>query len=188
MYFHIILALSIFDQQFGVAGYDQLRQQGVSRYRISLAIDSGWLVRQGRWLLVSTQWAGGTAAGTGVGTGRGTGGATGLERREAQWRHDLYAALFSCSPRVRSTVVCFRRTAAALWGLDGIEPGFVELALRSGRPSSGTLYRPRSIAPSEIGQVDGLRVTSVTRTLLDLGQVLGPDIVERALRLGRRPG
>jgi very-short-patch-repair endonuclease len=115
-----------------------------------------------------------------------TAGATGLEQREAQWRHVLHAAIFSCSPRVRATVVCFRRTAAALWGLDGVEPGIVELAATSGRASSPGLYRPRSFEPAEIGQVDGLRVTSVTRTLLDLGQVVGREIIERALESALR--
>ena len=95
-------------------------------------------MRQGRWLVLSAQWD--------------SSGATGLEQREAQWRHDLYAAIFSCSPRVRATVVCFRRTAAALWGLDGVEPGMVELAATSGRASSqrpvphqGASSRPRSV-------------------------------------------
>ena len=149
-----------------MAAYDQLRDLGLSRHRIALAVESGWLVRQGRWLVLSAQW---------------TAGPAGLELREAQWRHDLYAAIFSCSPRVRATTVCFRRTAAALWGLDGVEPGIVELAATSGRASSGSLYRPRSFEPGEIGQVDGLRVTSVTRTLVDLGQVAGPETIERAL-------
>ncbi|HUC15123.1 MAG TPA: hypothetical protein VMS00_11790 [Acidimicrobiales bacterium] len=165
--------LALFDQQFGVAAYDQLRALGLSRHRIAVAVDSGWLVRQGRWLVLSTQW---TAEGPGPG------------QREAQWRHDLYSAIFSCSPRVRATVVCFRRTAAALWGLDGVEPGFVELAVTSGRPSSGTLYRPRSFEPAALADLDGLRVTSVTRTLLDLGQVVGPEIVERALESALRKG
>ena len=136
-----------------------------------MAVDSGWLMRQGRWLVLSTQW---TAAGTG------------REQRDCQWRHDLYAAIFSCSPPVRATAVCFRRTAAALWGLDGVEPGLVELAATSGRASSGSLYRPRSFEPADIGRVDGLRVSSVTRTLLDLGQVVGPEIVERALESALR--
>ena len=83
-------------------------------------------------------------------------------------------------------MVCFRRTAAALWGLDGVEPGIVELAVTSGRASSQSLYRPRSFEPAEIGQLDGLRVTSVTRTLVDLGQVVGPEIIERALESGLR--
>ena len=154
-----------------MAGYDQLRELGLSGHRVALAVESGWLVRQGRWLVLSTQWAA---------------GGTGLEHREAQWRHHLYAAIFSCSPRVRSTVVCFRRTAAALWGLDGVEPGIVELAATSGRASSQRLYRPRSFAPAEIGQVDGFRVTSVTRTLVDLGQVVGPELIERALESALR--
>ncbi len=128
-------------------------------------------MRQGRWLVLSTQW---------------TAGGTGPEQRESHWRHDLYAAIFSCSPLVRATVVCFCRTAAALWGLDGVEPGIVELAATSGRASSGSLYRPRSFEPAEIGQVDGLRVTSVTRTLLDLGQVFGPCTIERALESALR--
>ena len=73
-----------------------------------MAVDGGWLLRQGRWLLLNPQWAAAS---------------TGPEQRDARWRHDLYAAIFSCSPRVRASVVCFRRTAAALWGLDGVEPG-----------------------------------------------------------------
>jgi very-short-patch-repair endonuclease len=134
-------------------------------------VDGGWLVRQGRWLVLSSHWAP---------------GGTGPEQHDAKWHHDLYAAIYSFSPRVRATVVCFRRTAAAIWGLDGTGPGPVELAATSGRASSGSLFRPRPFEPAEIAQVDGFRVTSVTRTLLDLGQVVGPAVIERALESALR--
>jgi very-short-patch-repair endonuclease len=70
--------------------------------------------------------------------------------------------------------------------LDGIEPGAVELAVPSGRAIGGTLYRPRSFGLTEVEHVDGLRVASVTRTLLDIGQVVGPEIVERAVESALR--
>ena len=105
---------------------------------------------------------------------------------DAVWRRDLYAALLSRSPSVRSGVLAYRRTAAAVWGLDGVRPGVVELAAASGRPRSPAFNRVRSIAPSERQVLNGLPLTSVSRTLIDLGQVADADTVERALESALR--
>jgi very-short-patch-repair endonuclease len=84
--------------------------------------------------------------------------------------------------------VAFRRTAACLWGLDGIARGAIELAVTSGRPASARLHRVRSLAPGDREYFDEFPLTSVSRTLLDLEQVLGADAIERAVESALRKG
>jgi very-short-patch-repair endonuclease len=128
----------------------------------------GELVRQGRWLVVQTGWQGLDAG--------------------ACWKHDVSAALFACSPSVREHATTYRRTAAALWNLDGVRTGLVELAVTRGRPRSPAFSRVRLIDNTERTWLDGLPVTSVERTLLDLGQVAAAATVERALECALRRG
>lgn len=157
----------MFNNQYGVAAYDQLRQQGLSRRRLDGAVAEGWLSRQGRWLVVDLRWSGG-------------------DDPDAQWRRELYSAFYRCSGRQRSAMVAFRRTAAALWGFDGVEPRVVEFAVSVGRPEPGRSHRVRALALEDRKDLHGLPVTSVTRTLIDLGQVVGPDVVERAVESALR--
>jgi very-short-patch-repair endonuclease len=104
----------------------------------------------------------------------------------AQWEHDLYAALFSCSPQVRRRAVAFRRTAAALWMLDGVNPGVVELVATAGRARSPAFKRARPLDETEVRSLEGLRVTSVARTVLDLGHVVDENVMERAVESALR--
>jgi hypothetical protein len=66
-----------------VVGYDQLLASGLTPAALIQTMQRSELVRCGRWLFVDPRWR--TAAALGD--------------LEAQWKHNLYAALFSCSPR-----------------------------------------------------------------------------------------
>lgn len=111
----------------------------------------------------------------------------------AKWKHELFATLCSCPPRQRGSAAVFRRSAAALWKLDGSVPtsGFppIELAVTRGEASSRgatRLLRVRPFEPGEIVALEGLPVTSVKRTLIDLGQVADASLIERALESALR--
>jgi very-short-patch-repair endonuclease len=111
----------------------------------------------------------------------------------AQWKHELFAALCSCPPKQRASAAVFRRSAAALWGLDGFVRGGVplpvELAVTRGAGSSKGPYRllrVRSFGPGDLAVFEGLPVTSVKRTLIDLGQVADSGLMERALESALR--
>lgn len=77
-----------------------------------------------------------------------------------------------------------RRSAAALWKLPGFRPGPVEVTQCKGpssrNPGAG-LHDSRFLPRHQIRVVDGIPVTSVERTLLDLGGCVRPQRVERAL-------
>ncbi|MDA8301820.1 MAG: hypothetical protein M0005_09815 [Actinomycetota bacterium] len=121
----------------------------------------------------------------------------------AQWKHELFAAFCSCPPKQRASAAVFRRSAAALWGLDGfvftgaflpVEVGAsssVELAVTRGEGSSQgshRLLRVRPFGPGDLVALEGLPVTSVRRTLIDLGQVADANLIERALESALRTG
>jgi very-short-patch-repair endonuclease len=170
----ISLPTSIFEYQYGVAAQDQLLQAGTSSREIASAVRAGELERLGRRVLKSRSW---------------------LDRSPDEspqsvelWKQLIWAELLSCRPQLRSQAFAFRRTAAALWGLDGVPPGTVELAIVGGRPISPAFVRVRPILLHERACVDGFPVTSATRTLLDLGQVAGAEVLERALEAALRLG
>lgn len=155
----------VFDEQEGVAGLDQLTTSKAARCQLAAAIAEGRLERRGRWLIVDTAWS-----------------ATGPQ---SKWRRRLFLILCSCSPRYRAGLTVYRRTAAYLWGFDGAAPAVVELAGPQARPP-GT-HRVR-LPPGDIASVGGLAVTTVTRTLIDICEVVSPDIVERSLEWALRKG
>jgi very-short-patch-repair endonuclease len=103
------------------------------------------------------------------------------------WMRRLFAALLALEPEGRwsLTVVAFGRTAAALWGLDGIAPGIVELATPFcgpfGQPCGVPVCRLRSLAEAHRTLHSGFPVTTPVRTLFDLGRSCDPDTVERSL-------
>jgi hypothetical protein len=76
------------------------------------------------------------------------------------------------------------RAAAALWGLDGIRPGWVELFAPKKQASPADwliLHRNARLPADEVRMIGPLTVTSPARTLLDLGAVIRPRDVEHAL-------
>jgi hypothetical protein len=87
------------------------------------------------------------------------------------------------------TVLSYR-AGAELWGLRPNSAGRVEITVPRGRagPAGVTVHRTRVLAPQDVTVRDGIPVTSVARTLLDLAAVLKPSdlevAVDRAERLG----
>jgi hypothetical protein len=76
------------------------------------------------------------------------------------------------------------RTAAALWGLEGFGPGIVEVVTRRWRrrPNwSFRLHESSALEPEDCDEVDGIPVTSVARTIVDVAAVVPARRVEAAL-------
>lgn len=81
-------------------------------------------------------------------------------------------------------------TAGSLWGVVTALPGLVDVTVRrSGRGGRDgiRMHRPRQFPAAERRIRDGVPLTSPSRTLLDLGAVLGQSDLRDALRAaGRR--
>lgn len=158
-------------RQCGVAATDQLVAAGVARPLLDRAVADGFLERRGPRLLVDPRWSSGGD-------------------NKADWKRQLFMAFYGCAPRQRATAAVFRRSAACLWGLDGITTPNgsppVEIAVSMGRRPAGKLFLVRPFGLDERSELEGLPVTSVTRTLMDLGQVAGKDVLERALESALR--
>jgi very-short-patch-repair endonuclease len=152
-----------------VACYDQLRSEGLSGRAIRAAVRDGRLVPIGRFVVADPSWQ-----------------ARVVEGPSVLWRRELWAALLSLSPRQRAMAVAYRRSAAVLWGLDGVPAGVVELGTEFGRPQSPLVHRVRALGPNERCHLDGMPVTSATRTLVDLGQVCDVGTIERATEAALR--
>jgi very-short-patch-repair endonuclease len=79
--------------------------------------------------------------------------------------------------------VASHRAAAALHGLDGCRPGFVEVSVvGTAVPRvDAVVHRVAALDPVDVTWVDGIRTTTVVRTLCDLGAVVPRARVEQAL-------
>ncbi|MDQ3985026.1 MAG: hypothetical protein M3280_00785 [Actinomycetota bacterium] len=75
------------------------------------------------------------------------------------------------------------RSAAALFGLDGLEQGWIELTTCHKRTSPGgmVIHETRRLHPHDGTTLRGFHVTTPAKTLLDLGSVVNQDTVELAL-------
>ena len=93
------------------------------------------------------------------------------------WWQQLLAAVCAAGPDAMAS----HRAALVLWGLDGIGAAPVELSAPhdgNPRPKGCVLHRTRRIEPVSV--VDGIPVTSVERTLLEVGSVVPAVVVEKA--------
>lgn len=80
--------------------------------------------------------------------------------------------------------VASHRTAAALYGVGGIRPAEIEVSKVTGRGLTvpGVIvHRPRYLPDEDIATFHGIRVTTPARTAHDLGAVVGPKVVKRAV-------
>jgi hypothetical protein len=103
----------------------------------------------------------------------------------ASWEQRLMAGTLWAGPEAAIS----HRAAAALWKLEGVEPGVVELTTTSARsdvPKGLILHRTTDLARSDCGLRGPLRVTGIVRTLVDLGAVVDSPIVEAAMESGLR--
>jgi hypothetical protein len=73
------------------------------------------------------------------------------------------------------------RSAAASWDLGSSERGPVDVTAPRQRVRPGIQVRRAALAPDEITTRDGIPITTVARTLLDLAAVLPPSQLERAV-------
>jgi hypothetical protein len=93
-------------------------------------------------------------------------------------RTSLWAAHFAVGP---SSVIS-HRSAAALWNLQTGRGAKVEVTVTgpSRRRSAIRVHRTTWLPDADVTEVDGLPVTGVARTLIDLGAVVARRGVERA--------
>ena len=94
------------------------------------------------------------------------------------------AAVLACG----AGALLSHRSAAALWGLLPTARPLMDVT--SGRSRRGgrgiALHRVRRLDPSDRAKRDGIPVTSVARTLLDLADVVPPTLLERAFEEAER--
>jgi hypothetical protein len=96
---------------------------------------------------------------------------------ERSWDTQLWCGVLAGGPGA----VGYRRSAAAWWGMDGVETGIIEVAIPPGRQSRcAHVHRVTPLPPTDVTSHLGLPITTVSRTLADLGAVVGPDILERS--------
>jgi hypothetical protein len=96
--------------------------------------------------------------------------------REGRWR----AAVLACGPGA----VLSHRDAAALHGIRPSARRRIDVTTaRRGRtgPKEIDLHRVRNLHPDDVTTVDGIPVTTVARTLVDLAEVVSREAVEKAV-------
>jgi very-short-patch-repair endonuclease len=102
---------------------------------------------------------------------------------DRDWRRTLWLGLLASGD---GAFAC-RRSAAALWDLDGVAPGFVDIGVPPGRhPRLAGTVRVGTIHPVDRVRHEGVPTTSVARTLLDLGSVVDAGVVERSVECALR--
>lgn len=87
--------------------------------------------------------------------------------------------------------VVSHRSAAELWGLDGVEPGWSEVTVTTShhpRHVGFLVHRTRDLRPTHTTVRHGLPITNPMRTLVDLGAVCPRPVVGQAMddALGRK--
>ncbi len=109
-----------------------------------------------------------------------------LTGEDAMWRAEVEAQLLRSGPGA----VVGLRTAARLHGLDGFRDSTVieTITANAFHQNKHHVHRTRTLSEDDITEIDGLRVTSLARTLMDLGRVVGPDQVEFPVEHALRGG
>ena len=103
----------------------------------------------------------------------------------ATWRADLFAACLAGG----TDAVASHRSAAALWGVDGGRRDLREILCHRWRRTFEPgliVHETKVLDPRDLTAVDAIPVTTVERTLLDLGAVVAPAVVERAVEAALR--
>jgi len=149
-------------RQAGVISTAQLAECGESRHAIQRLVSGGVLDRACRGVYVMVGLS--------------------LTADCSEWQQSLWLALLRAGPRS----FAFRRSAGALWGLDGVPPGAIDAAVSEGHPRWRGATRLSGIVDRDITLLDGIRLTTVERTLVDLGGAVSPSVVERSLESAAR--
>jgi very-short-patch-repair endonuclease len=149
------------EAQHGVVARRQLLDGGMSATRVRSWIANGRLVRRRRGVYTMGHR---------------------LLTREGQWM----AAVLACGPET----VLSHRSAAALWGLRPATGGDIEVTVPPDRcRRRGDGIRPREsgiVYPRFAAVEDGIPVTTVAWTLLDLAEVLRGHQLRRAVEQADR--
>lgn len=106
---------------------------------------------------------------------------------EVSWHQRLMAAYF----HVGEPVAVSGRSAGALWSLEGIELSVVELTtpdFRRRRAKDFFLHSSDLLPNADLARVGPFKVTTPTRTLVDLGALISQEALEVALEDAFRRG
>jgi very-short-patch-repair endonuclease len=149
--------------QDGVVELGQLVELGVSRDWIEHRIRAGWLTIVFR-------------------------GVYAVGHKRITWRGRLRAAVLSCGPGAFLS----HHTAGVLHGLWRYWGGAIHVTVppggREDRQEGIVVHRIRNMRAVEKGEVDGLPVTSVARTCLDLAARVHPATLDGMLEAAERDG
>jgi hypothetical protein len=153
------LAQRLAARQRGLVHLDQAVALGLSKHAVYR------LARRGEWVLVLPKVF------------------SVVEQQPVEWRRRVLAACLWAGGEARAS----HRSAGPLWQLDGVPGGHVEITMKGVResPEAGIIVRSALVVPA-MQRLEGIPVTSATKTLVDLASVLTePDLelaVEDALR------
>jgi len=142
--------------QHGVVGVRQLLALGLDHGAIGLRVRRGWLHRAHRGVY-----------------------AVGHPRLSGKGRY--MAAVLACGPGA----VLSHRHAADVWDVRSSGAGSIHVTVPTGaghsRREGIVVHRARALHPSDVTERDGIPLTSVARTLLDISGELAPGPLERAV-------
>lgn len=108
-----------------------------------------------------------------------------LDSIPSTWKTEVLAAAMAAGPDALGS----HRTAAVLWELDAVYGRIIELTVPFNEepdPQDVIVHRTRRINPGSI--VDGIPVTSIEKTLLDLACILPQRTLQKAARSAVRKG
>jgi len=149
------------EAQHGVVSRRQLRDSGLSRTAIQHRL------ARGRLHLVD-------------------GGVYAVGRPELTAEGQWMAGVLACGPGA----VLSHRSAAALWGI-GSEGGEIEITVRIASPrrrSGICVHRRPTLADRDLVERDGIPVTGLVRTFVDLAAIQRPQVIERSVNEADRLG
>lgn len=95
------------------------------------------------------------------------------------WRTEVLAAVFAAGPDALAS----HRTAGVLYGLDAVYGKVIEVTVpfnEEPEPSGVIVHRTRRANPLTV--VDGIACTSIEKTLMDLGPIIGERNLYKATR------
>lgn len=101
------------------------------------------------------------------------------------WEQRLLAACLFAGPRA----VASHRAAGIVWGLDGLVRAPLEITVPHHEEASlrdVAVHRSRKLEEQDVGRRASIPVTSIERTLIDLGRYLEPRDTEKALESALR--
>ena len=104
-----------------------------------------------------------------------------------KWHQQLCVAVAHAGP----AAVASHASACALWAFPRVGAGLLEITVARGArvpvKPFGRLHRSRDLGPDQVGEIDGLPVTSPGRTLFDMAARLGPVVLDECVQdLARR--